>query len=251
MTILGIEFSHWDFVLIAVVSVQSIFLAYLHRPKWKAFLLCLPVPFTVATLSVARPIDTTNLTGFFLLFLFMHGVRILYWHLKCPIVLAIAICALSFCALGTALAKVLPQSDAAFWLISALVLVVALFFHRALPHRTEPGHRSSLPVWVKLLIIVAVIVGLVIIKRHLQGFMTMFPMVSIMACYEARHSLWTMCRQVPIMMMLMLPTLIVMRLTEPVLGYAGSLVPGWLIFLALLIPMMRHQWKTHFAEEVE
>lgn len=234
MNINGIEFNSWDIVLIAVVSAQSTLLAYLHSPKLKALLLNLPLPFTVAVLSVGQPIDTTNIAGFLLLFVYTHSVRILNWHFGIPVVAAIVMSAAGYCLLGTGLSAVLPKTETAFWTACAVVLATAFFFHVKLSARDEPGHRSSLPVGVKFAVIVCVITALVIMKKNLQGFMTMFPMVGLAACYEGRHCLWTICRQIPIIMMTMLPMVIVIRLAQPHLGYAWALAPGWLVFLAAL-----------------
>lgn len=234
MSFFGVNFTFQDIALIAVVSAQSTVLAYLHNPKWKAFLLTIPLPGTFAILSVGQPIDITNIAGLVLLLFYTHGVRILNWRFKIPIVFAIAISAVAYCLIGVFLAKILPRTEMAFWVMSAFVLVMALLFDRLLPPRNEPGHRSQLPVGLKLLIIVSVITGLILIKKQLTGFMTVFPMVGLIACYECRHSLWTICRQIPVAMIAVLPMFLIMRLTQPFLGYAWSLVPGWIVFLAVL-----------------
>lgn len=244
MHVFGIGFNFWDIALIAVVAAQSTLLAYLHSPKLKALLLSLPLPFTVAVLSVGQPIDITNIAGFLLLFIYTHSVRILNWRFGVPVVAAIVMSALGYCVLGTALNAILPRTEAAFWTMCAVVLATALFFHWKLLPRDEPGHRSSLPAGVKLIVIVCVITILVVIKKHLQGFMTIFPMVGLVACYEGRHCLWTICHQIPIVMLTMLPMVIVIRLAQPYLGYAWALLPGWFVFIMLLIPMTKHQWKS-------
>lgn len=234
MSFFGINFIFQDIALIAVVSAQSTVLAYLHDPKWKAFLLTIPLPGTFAILSVGRPIDITNIAGLVLLLFYTHGVRILNWRFKIPIVFAIAISAAAYCLIGVFLAEILPKTEMAFWAMSVFVLVMALLFDRLLPPRNEPGHRSQLPVGMKLLIIIAVITGLIVIKKQLTGFMTVFPMVGLIAGYECRHSLWTVCRQIPIAMLAILPMFAIMRLTQPFLGYVWSLAPGWIVFLAVL-----------------
>lgn len=234
MNLFGINFTPQDLTLIAVVSAQSTVLAYLHSPKWKALLLTIPLPGTFAILSVAQPVDITNVTGLVLLLVYTHGVRILNWHLKVPVVLAIVVSAAAYCAIGVLLADVLPGTETAFWLACAFVMAVAFLFDRALPPRAEPGHRSRLPVGLKLLVIVAVITFLIAIKKQLGGFMTVFPMVGLIACYECRHSLWTICRQIPIMIFAVLAMFMAMRLAQPYLGYAWALLPGWIAFLAVL-----------------
>lgn len=246
MMFFGIEFNFWDILLIAVVAAQSTLLAYLHSPKLKALLLSLPLPFTVAVLSVGQPIDITNIAGFLLLFAYTHSVRILNWRFGVPVVAAIVLSALGYCVLGTALNALLPKTEAVFWIMCAVVLATAVFFHWKLLPRDEPGHRSSLPIGIKLIVIVCVITILVVMKKHLQGFMTIFPMVGLVACYEGRHCLWTICRQIPIVMLTMLPMVIVIRLVQPYIGYAWALLPGWFVFLMLLIPMTKHQWKPDY-----
>ena len=249
MNVGGIEFNSWDIVLITVVSAQSTLLAYLHSPRWKALLLNLPLPFTVAVLSVGQPVDVTNIAGFLLLFIYTHSVRILNWRFGIPIIAAIVISAAAYCALGTVLSAILPKTATAFWMVCAIVLATAVFFNRKLSPRDEPGHRSSLPVGVKFVVIVCVITVLVVMKKHLQGFMTMFPMVGLTACYEGRHCLWTICRQIPIVMMTMLPMVIVIRLAQPYLGYAWSLAPGWLVFLAALALITLAQSKSDVCDD--
>ncbi len=87
---------------------------------------------------------------------------------------------------------------------------------------------------LKLFFIIAIITGLIVIKKQLTGFMTVFPMVGLIACYECRHSLWTICRQTSIIMIAVASMLMTMRLTQPLMGYAWSLAPGWLVILAIL-----------------
>lgn len=238
-------FSHWDLALIAVVSVQATLLAYLHHPKWKALLITLPVPFTFATMAVGRPVDATNATGLVVLLLYTHGVRLLHRVLHVPIILAILISAIGYCLLASVLAPILPTSDLAFWIACGVALTVGLLFYFKLPHENEPGHRSPLPIWIKLPIITCVIVGLVLIKRHLHGFLTLFPMVSLVAAYEARHCLWTICRQIPLCMMTMIPMLITLRLLQPYIGLGYALMVGWCLFLTLLIPLTRKEWANY------
>jgi hypothetical protein len=48
--------SPWDFALLAIVTVMGTTLAYVRDPKWKAFLLGLPFPFTVANLSLGEQV---------------------------------------------------------------------------------------------------------------------------------------------------------------------------------------------------
>ena len=234
--------SVWDFVLIVVVSVQATVLAYLHHPKWKAFLLTLPLPFTVAVLALGHRIDATNVWAMGVLLLYSHAVRVLHQVLRWPILAAIAASALLYCLVGWSIASIIPGGDAAFWLACVSMGAVAAIVLLNHPHKDEPGHRSPLPIWSKLPIIVVIVAGLILIKHQLRGFMTMFPMVGVIGAYEARHSLWTMARQIPVVVLTMLAYMIVSRLASPAVGLGPSLALGWLAFLCVLVPMTRGLW---------
>ena len=54
------DWSIADIALIAAVTTMGVAVAYFHNPEHKATVLMLPVPFTLATLAVGRPIDATN-----------------------------------------------------------------------------------------------------------------------------------------------------------------------------------------------
>ena len=226
-----------DLLLIIVVSVQATILAYLHHPKGKALMLSLPFPFTLAMLAVAQPLDATNVLGLILLMIFTHGVRLLHQNLRTPIVPSIVIAALGYCLIGWLVAGIIPRSDLAFWLSCVVTLMFAVILLKITSCREERGHRSSLPVWIKLPIIMIVITLLLLIKQELRGFTTMFPMVGVVAAYEARHSLWTMSRQIPILTLAMVPMMIVCRLAQDALGLPAALALGWIAFLGVLLTM--------------
>ena len=48
-------FTFWDIALIVVVSVMGTAIAYVRDPEHKAFVLMLPIPFTLATAAI--PLD--------------------------------------------------------------------------------------------------------------------------------------------------------------------------------------------------
>jgi hypothetical protein len=255
-----IHFTLWDYLLAGAVTGQAVLMAYLHHPRWKALVLSLPLPFTMACLSLGRPLDATHMAGFILFLAYAHAVRLLYRHCSLPIVAAIAIPALSYAAIAALLAKVLPSSPATFWSAAGINLLIAFGAYRLYVPAEEPGHRTSLPVWLKLPIIAAVVLGLILSKQYLRGFMTVFPMVGLVGAYEARHSLGIICRQVPIFTMCMLPMLMAMRLTQTALLARGveqqtaigaSLILGWFVYLSILLPVERRLWRRHYRIETE
>jgi hypothetical protein len=233
----------WDLLLIAAVSLQVTAVAYLRAPRWKALILCLPFPFTIVALSLGRPIDVTNLLGLIAIFLYIHAIRLLYQHLDLPIVPAISLALIGYCLLGWAAVGLLPVTPMSFWTTAVAVCLLALFLHRRLPARSEPGHRTPLPIWLKLPVVVAVVCLLLLVKESLQGFATLFPMVSVVGAYEARHSLWTLGRQMPVLMLTLTPMMAVARLTQEQIGLGPSLLLGWTAFLLILLPLIRIMWR--------
>jgi len=243
---MNFHFDFWDWRLLLAVFLQSAPIAYIHQPKWKALMVSVPLPFTMAVFAVGQPINATNVIGLALWFMFMHGVRILHQDRRWPIVPAIAIMTLAYCLIAMALVRVIPISGVAFWISLGLILPLVLWVQSRLPHQDEPGYRTPLPLWIKLPIIMVVILIILVLKKQLQGFMTVFPMVSIIAVYEARHSLRTMCRQMSITIVVFMTMLIIIRLAVPWMGLHWAMVPCWTAYLLLLTLLTRRQWARDY-----
>ncbi|MHB9070858.1 MAG: hypothetical protein ACYC54_10890 [Sedimentisphaerales bacterium] len=229
------DFGFWDILLILVVSIQATVIAYLRSPELKALVLTIPAPFTLATMVVGTRVGSCHVAGIIILFLITCLVYVLNYRLKMPIIVAISLGALTYCLSGCILAAILPMTQFTFWIVSGVAMTTAVAALIMMPRRIENGYRSPLPVWIKFPIVMAVIVMLVIIKKYLQGFMTMFPMVGVIAMYEARYSLWTICCQMPVIMLTLLAMMITCNLTYSLLGIYGSLAAGWCVFLMALL----------------
>jgi len=240
---MNFHFGMWDLILLVLVSVEATIVAYLYLPKWKAFVLCLPLPFTVASLSLGKQIGVFNVLGLMNLFIYTFLVYLLHKRCKLHIFATILICVAVYCTVGTSVARIVPGDDLWFWISCIGVIIWAAVFYVNLPHIEEQGHRSKLPVWIKLPLVTLLVFGLVVMKNSLQGFMTVFPMVGVFTSYEARHSLYTSARQITLMMMAMVPLMIAAHVTYPVFGLSWSLLAGWSAFLAAFIPMTLWQAK--------
>jgi hypothetical protein len=236
------EIGPFDVALVVVVSVQATTLAYIHRPRWKAFVLVLPVPFTLATLALGRDVDATNVLGIVLLIGFTQAVRALHCRVHLAIVPSIAFSAAGYALVGAGLGLVVPDGDGAFWTAAAGVFALALVLFALIGHREEPGHVSPLAKWKKFLAVAGIVCCLVVAKNALKGFMTVFPMVGTVAAYEARHSLWTIGRQIPVFALAAVPMMATVRLMQGALGLAGALAVGWVVFLAVLVPASALLW---------
>jgi hypothetical protein len=232
-----------DLAVIFAVSIQATVLAYVGQHKWKAIILSLPIPFTFMTFASGRPVDATTVLGVDLFFFFMQTVRWLHQDRRVPIIPAIVVAALGYCAIGAGLAAVLPRTAASYWLATIGTFAFGVVMFRLLPYRAEPAHRSELPVWIKWPIITVVVLFLVSSRGVLQGFATVFPIMGTMSCYEARHSLWTVGRQAAVIAMILAVTLIGPYLAWPHIGMVPSLVLAWIIWAALFLPVTFWQWS--------
>ena len=224
----------WEWLLVFAVSVQATIAAYLYEPKWKAFMLTIPIPFTLATLSVGCQVGVYHVTGLILLFIFTHGVRVFHYTLKLPILISILISAVLYCLIGSSLTKIIPNTQQAFWIGAIVVFVLISVSFFVVSCRVEPGHRTPLPVWIKFPIIVIVILCLISIKQYLLGFMTVFPMMGVIVAYEAKNCLWTISRRIIIALITLLAMMISINLSYNSLGLYGSLGAAWIVFVFTL-----------------
>ena len=231
----------WDILLLLSVPTMGCCVAYLREPRHKALVISLPIPFSIATLAVGRPVNAPHVAGLLLLLGFWYAVYGFRVRTRVPILLAIALSALGYCALGAPLARFLPQTEMTFWATEGVVLLAGMILYARIGPRNEGTYRSPLPIWIKAPILAAVVLGLIGIKTLLGGVMTVFPMVGVLTAYEGRHSLWTLCRQVPILMLSMGPMMAVIHLIEPHLGIAPALGCGWLTLGLLQVALMRYR----------
>ena len=95
----------WDVALALAVTVQATVLVYKYHRRWKAFILMLPIPFTIATMAVGRPVDATHVLGLVLLLLFMHAVRVLHYNLRLLILPSVLLAAGGYCVIGWVIAS--------------------------------------------------------------------------------------------------------------------------------------------------
>jgi len=237
----------WDVALVAAVTGMISVMALLRTPRRKALVMVFPIPFTIACLSVGRPIDATHVAALTLLFGYTLSVHALHRRARVPLLPSIALAVVGFVATATLLNRLLPRDDAAFWTALALTLVAGVALLRGLPRLDEPGVRDEVPLRVKLPVALATTVGLVLLKGAIGGFMTLFPMVGVLASYENRHGLWSNVRQIPVVMVTMLPLMATSHLTEPTLGLAGSLALGWIPFAVALAPFVVRGWRQPTA----
>lgn len=236
-------FGIWDILLLTVVPLQSLLIAYCHRPQTKAFILSLPTPFTFAVLTLGGRVNVDNVIGMVIVLFYMHGVRLLHYKAKLNIILAIIISALGYCVIGVCLAGKFSRSDIIFWLTSLAVLIVGIVTLRLTPDRYEAGNRSPLPWYIKLPSLVLVILFLLLMKKTMGGFMAVFPMMGVVTSYEARKCLWSICRQIPVMLICFVPMFGVCWLVQDRWGIAVALILGWATLLTFLLPMMKLTWR--------
>ena len=227
---IDLQLTHWDAVLILVVTVQSLALAYSESPRFKRLFLTLPFPFTVVILSVGRPIDGSNFVSMVVLFIYTQVCRLLHTRLNLPILPTIGIGVCFYGATGWMLSDLVPTGDLTFWVSCGVIVCIGFGLDRLLRNVPELPYRTTLPLKAKLPALLAISGLLVMIKNGLQGFAGFFPLVSVIAAYETRTTMWTLARPVPVLMMTITPMLIVARLVQPHYGLGAGMAAGWVVF---------------------
>ncbi len=235
----------WDIILIAVVAFKGTFAAYIPHPRWKAFILLTPIPFTFAVIALGQPIDATNMSGLLVMLVYTFAIKFLHRQCKIPIVWAIVLSALGYCVVGGILATLIPKTDAAFLIAAVAVCTVAAILHSAMSCPLEPRQQSPLPVWQKFATIVAITTFVVILKSTLQGFMTVFPLMGIIVAYEARLSLYTVCRHIPVALLVMTPMITTCYVLQGHIGLVPALLASWVVYLIVLPLFVLPLWKKY------
>lgn len=233
----------WDVLLILAVTGMVLVMAVIRAPHRKALVLTVPVPFTLASFAVAEPVGVSHVAALPLLF----GYTVVTWWLHrrkgVPVVLAAAVSATGYVAIGALARPHLPASDAWFWTVLAFVLVLGVALRSALPELGEQPRPDPLPLARKVPIVVTVVVLLVLVKEAIGGFMTLFPMVGVLASWENREGLWSNVAKIPIVMITMVPLMATARVLEPSVGSHAAILMGWIPFLVALAPFVFSEWR--------
>ena len=238
------SFGLWDFILIGVVSIQAGILSYISDPKKKSLVLVFPFPFTIATISLGTQVNATHVLGLIDLAIFTYGVRFLHSKVKLNIIFSIIFCAAIYCIIGLYLARILPDTEILFWISVILVLFVAIMLALFTQRPYENPYRTDLPVYIKLPIIIGVVSILIVLKKYLQGFMTVFPMVGVIAAYEGRFMLASICRQIPTLMISLVSLMMTIRVLSNIVPFYWSIVFGWMVFLSVLWFLSSFLWEV-------
>lgn len=236
-----------DIAFLLIMTAQATAIAYLHQPRWKFAVFSLPLPFTFASLSLGRPIGITHMAGVLLIPAFVYGVTALHYRARVPIVAAIILAAGGYVAVGATLAPVLPDTDLPFALTAGAALVLGLVLLISSRRHHEPGHRSPMAAWAKVPIVAGIVVGLVLSKHVLGGFMALYPIMGTITAYEARHSLRSFCRQVPNIVLAFVGMLVTIRLIQGAINLPAAIAVGWVAYLGVLVPL---SWRAWFGEPV-
>jgi len=241
----------WDILLLIIVPVMGTLVAYIRSPRYKAFVLCFPIPFTLAVLALGENVNATHALGLLVMMGFWFLVYYLRHNIKMPILAAIVLSTITYCVASIFLAKILPRTETSFWVSEILVVVIAALLWRFIPHREEKAYGSNLPVWIKFPIMFAVIWGLIAMKSLLSGFMTVFPMVGVLTAYETRYSLWTSCRQIPVVLLSLAAMMAIIRLAFPLFCLGAGLAAGWVVMGLVLAGLTSHHWRKEGENRIK
>ena len=241
----GVGLQTWDLALLIVVSLQVTAMAYLPHPRWKALALALPFPFTTIALGQGQPINATHVIALLLLIVYYHAIRL--FHRRLPIVPSIVLGLCLYVLSSRMLLSIVPIQPASFPICVGTISLLAIALFVWQPPRSEPHHRTPLPIYLKLPTVIVVVGLLIYLKSTLQGFATLFPLVSVVGLYEARKGLWSVCRQAPIFTLGMCALLTAAYTAQPLLGLPAALSIGWGMYLIIMLPLTLRMWRREDA----
>tara|TARA_Y100001933_G_C18861627_1_gene506153 strand:+ start:151 stop:837 length:687 start_codon:yes stop_codon:yes gene_type:complete len=221
-------------------------MAYLPHPRWKALTLALPFPFTTIALGQGQPINATHVLALLVLIAYYHAIRLL--HHRLSIVPSIGLGLGLYVLSSHMLLSIVPIQPASFPICIGIIGLLAIALLVWQPPRSEPHHRTPLPVYLKLPTVIAVVGLLIYLKSSLQGFATLFPLVGVVGLYEARKSLWSVCRQAPIFTLGMCALLTAAYTTQTLLGLPAALSIGWGMYLIIMLPLTLRMWRREDAD---
>lgn len=234
-----ITFSLWDLALLLAVTLHATCVAYLHNPRHKAAAMTPPIPFTMASLALGLHINVTHIVGLLNLLLYVYSVHWLHDKAKVKIIPSICLSLLAYITVGMAGQYLIPKTESLFWAAAVLNLCAGLSLHFLRSKAPQQGHRTPLPLHIKLPAVVGVVTFLIIIKRLLGGFAATFPMVGTIASYELRYSLTAACHSVAMMLIVVTPFQVTCHVLQDSLGLGGALAAGWgvwAVMAAIFLP---------------
>jgi hypothetical protein len=231
-----LSFSSWDPWLILSVTTMGVAIAVIPQPSAKAAILTLPIPFSIAFLAVAAPVGVEHVAALGLLFAFVVSVWLFHERYRLAIVPSIITAATLYVVTGGWLRTLL--SEALFWPLCAAIFVGSCVFLMAFPPRTGALQAAPASLGQKVLALLFISTSMVLLKGWLGGFMTLFPMVGVLAAYENRRNLWWNVRAVPIAAVSILVLLLGIRALSPVVGVEQAVALGWLPYSATLAGLL-------------
>jgi len=228
----------WDWLLVLLVAAFGTISSFVRDPQIKAVFATVPVPFGLAWLAVGLPVGVYNAAGMFLVLVYVHTVRI--FHEKgIPILVSIGLGISTYIVGGLFLIQYLLDEPWVFHILTAMAAGTGILLLKIQRHHIGTPYRTPLHPIPKFLAMFGVVYGLALIKQWLLGFTPFFPMMNSITSYEARHSLWVQCRQIPVFLVAAWPMLEVMYSAERHWhwGRAWVLTSGVVLYMVVFLPI--------------
>jgi len=233
------HFTFYDWLLILCVTAFGTVSSFVRDPQIKSVFATVPVPFSLGYLAVGLPIMGANIVGAFLLLAYAHTARILHDRFKWPIVPSIAVGVSTYVLIGAFFAKRVPAGGLLFVSLCVMCSLCGIFLLWKQDYHAGVQYRTPLHPLPKACAIFSVVVVLAMLRHFLLGFTPFFPIMNSVTSYEARHSLATQCRQIPVFLVPAGFMLGLMRYLEVTVGVARCwvLTSGVLLYLTIFIPI--------------
>ncbi len=219
-------------VLTGYVSLINI----MRAPRLKLLVLSTPIPFSCAFLASGIRINSSHLTGLFLVTLYHWAVLRANRGLGLWLLPTIACCAAAYVALAMVIKPI--EHVPFLYVFCPVIAIWAVWFVFYKPVY-EPGYRSPTAWYIKAPIIFVIGISIYFLTGLMGGAVTSFPYAGVFTSFEMRRSLRTLAGQFTVNNITFLFMLLAMWLAQEQLGPLGTLAVGWVVVLSGLAVVYR------------
>jgi len=226
----------FNLAMAALIALVVLGMAAVKESRLKAVIYGLPLPITTALIATRVPVNTSHISGLFLLCCFLWSVFYLYTNKGLPILIADIFCAFAYIILGFLLIKQLTIN---FWQAVFLFTLFWLFYIWKYRPKNEKGEKSKVYFLVKGSVIFIIAYILFSLRTILAGIVVTFPFSGVFAVIEAKKTLYTLAGEFAKNSLAILLFFIVVKFSSEHMGFYQAIGLGWLFYLPALILLQK------------
>jgi hypothetical protein len=234
-----VEFTVWTAVMAVAIGTMVFILATVRGVGLKALLFAFPVLITSGLIATRRNIDATNIAGLFLIWVFLWLTHLMSTRLRVPIILADVLGAIGYVGVGVLANRwIAPFFWPALGAFAALWGLLVWRWHRdpategsAAAPVLSPVAKGAIATGVSALMLAA--------APLIAGVVVTFPYQGLFAVIEVKDNLHVFARTAVRNSIAVAGMFVSMYALRAHLDFIPNLIVGWLVFVALVLPVSR------------